>query len=324
MALVLTETDVRSIITMPLAVEAVDASFRRLAAGHAQTQPRRRLPFGERRFMHYMAGSDADAGYVGMKIYATSSQGARFLIPLFRNETGELAALIDGDYLGQVRTGAASGVATRYMAREDARQVGIIGTGKQARTQLEAVAHVRQLESIRAYGRDAARRESFTAEMTERLSIPVTPVSSAEEAVRGADIVITMTSAAKPVLQGRWLEAGTHMNATGSNWAQKAELDTEAVRRCDLIAADSVEQSRIEAGDLIQAFAALGGDAKAHWDRVHELADVIAGKTLGRTNADQITLFKSNGIATEDVTVAARVYELARERGVGRELPEPK
>lgn len=322
MALVLTEADVRSIITMPMTVEAVDESFRRLAAGRAQTQPRRRLHFGERRILHYMAGSDA--GYVGMKIYATSPHAARFVIPLFRSETAELAALIDADYLGQVRTGAASGVATRYMAREDARLVGIIGTGKQAKTQLEAVACVRRLESIRAYGRDAARRQNFAAEMTERLKIPVTPVPTAEEAVRGMDIVITMTSSAKPVLEGKWLAPGTHINATGSNWAQKAELDTEAVRRSDLIAADSVEQSKIEAGDLIQAFAAMGGDPAAHWSKVHELAEVVVGRTPGRTNADQITLFKSNGIASEDVTVAARVYQIARERGIGKEVAEPK
>jgi alanine dehydrogenase len=323
MALVLTESDVQSIITMPLAVEAVEESFRRLAAGHAQTPPRRRLHFGERRIMHYMAGSDADAGYVGMKIYATSPHGARFLIPLFCAETGALAALIDADYLGQVRTGAASGVATRYMAREGARRVGIIGTGKQAKTQLEAVAHVRAIESVRAFGRDRERRTKFAAEMSERLRIPVTPVGSAEEAVRGADIAITITSSAKPVLEGRWLESGTHINATGSNWAQKAELDTEAVQRCGLIAADSVEQSKIEAGDLIQAFAAIGTDIEAQWGRVQELADVVSGKISGRTSGDEITLFKSNGIAAEDVTVAARVYELARERGIGKELPDP-
>jgi alanine dehydrogenase len=324
MALVLTEVDVRSIITMPMTVEAVDESFRRLAAGSAQTQPRRRLHFGERRIMHYMAGSDATAGYVGMKIYATSPAGARFVIPLFRSETAELAALIDADYLGQVRTGAASGVATRYLARQDARIVGIIGTGKQAKTQLEAVACVRKLESIRAYGRDEARRQNFAAEMTARLKISVTAVASGEEAVRGADIVITMTSSAKPVLEGRWLAPGAHINATGSNWAQKAELDTEAVKRCELIAADSVEQSKMEAGDLIQAFRAMGGDAEARWSKVHELADVVAGKIQGRTNADQITLFKSNGIASEDVTVAARIYEIARERGIGKEFAEPK
>ena len=239
------------------------------------------------------------------------------MIPLFRTETAELAALIEADYFGQVRTGAATGVATRYMARENARTVGIIGTGKQAKTQLEAVANVRKLESIRAFGRDAARRERFAAEMSERLRLPVHPVQSAEEAVRGVDILVTMTSSMKPVFDGHWLQPGMHINATGSNFAQKAELDAEAVRRCDFIAADSVEQSRMEAGDLIQAF----GDDTAQWGRVRELADVVSGKIHGRTSADEITLFKSNGIASEDVTVAGRLYELARESGVGREVP---
>ena len=147
--------------------------------------------------------------------------------------------------------------------------------------------------------------------MTERLGVPVTPVSSAEEAVRGAQIVTTCTTSKVPVLEGRWLEPGMHINAVGVNQAQKRELDAEAVLRCDFIAADSREQSKIEAGDLIQAF---GGDA-SRWESVREFADIVAGKIPGRTSPDQITLFKSNGVATEDIVVAGRIYEMARERG---------
>jgi len=315
--LLMTEADVRAILTMPMAMELVEESFRRLADGTGVSHPRRRLRLAEKGWMHYMAASDAQGGYVGLKIYTVSPSGLRFLVPLFSGHTGELLALIEANYLGQQRTGAASGVATRVLAREDARIAAMVGTGFQAQTQLEAVALARKLELVRAYGRDAERRENFAKMMSARTGVRVAAAGSAEEAVRGADIVIIMTSATKPVIEGKWLERGTHVNAAGVNFADKAEIDAEAVERADVIAADSVEQSKMEAGDLIQAF---GGDAK-RWDEVRELAGIVAGKIPGRTNRDQITLFKSNGIAIEDIVVAGRVYELARERKMGREVP---
>lgn len=317
MALLLTEADVRAILTMPLTMELVETSFRRLADKSATCHPRRRLRMAERGLMNYMAATDSAGGYMGLKIYTVSPNGVRFIVPLFSSRTGELCALIEADYLGQMRTGAATGVATRVLSRADARTVGIIGTGLQSRTQLEAVSHARRLELVRAYGRDAARREKFAEEMTALLRVPIDAVDSAEEAVRDADIIITSTTASKPVVAGRWLRPGMHMNAIGSNFAEKQEIDAEAVERCDVIAADSVEQSKIEAGDLIQAF---GGD-QSRWSAVRELSDIIAGTTPGRTNHDQITLFKSNGIAIEDVVVGGRVYEIARERCMGREVP---
>lgn len=317
MALILTESDVRSILTMPLALEAVEDAFRRLADGTAVCQPRHRVRVPGQSLLNYMAASDAAGGYLGLKIYSISREGARFIIPLFAAESGDLVSLIEADYLGQMRTGAASGVATRRMAREDAKIAGIIGTGLQARTQLEAVAHARKLDSVRAFGRDVARREKFAREMTEKLGLPVKPVTSAEEAVRGVHILITATTAVQPVVEGRWLEPGLHINAVGANFAEKRELDSDAVLRASVIAADSVEQARIEAGDLIQAF---GHDA-SRWEPVRELADIVAGKVTGRTSRDQITLFKSGGIAIEDIVVAGRIYERARERGLGKELP---
>jgi len=317
MPLLLTESDVRAILTMPLALELVETSFRRLEGGAAVSHPRRRLQIPGKTILNYMAASDAASGYLGLKIYSIARGAARFVIPLFRAETGEMVALIEADYLGQMRTGAASGVAAKVMARQNARTVGIIGTGLQARTQLEAVAYARKVAVIRAFGRDAQRREKFAKEMTERLGLPVRPVSSAEEAVRSADIVITSTTSKTPVLEGQWIEPGMHISAIGSNFAEKREIDVEAVRRCDVIAADSVEQSKIEAGDLIQAF---GGD-ESRWTVVHEFAAIVTGKVPGRTGAEQVTLFKSNGIAIEDVVVAGKVYEIARERGMGRDVP---
>lgn len=317
MPLLLTEADVKSILTMPMALELVETSFQRLAEGKATLQYRQRLQAPGRGVLNHMAAADLSSGYMGLKIYSIAREGARFLVTLFQAGSGELLALIEADFLGQMRTGAASGVATKFMAREDARTAAIIGTGLQARTQLEAITGVRKLESIRAFGRHAGRRESFAREMTARLGIAVNAVASAEEAVRGAPIVCTVTTSSEPVLEGRWLEPGMHVNAAGVNQARKRELDSEAVSRSGFIAADSREQSKIEAGDLIQAF---GKDA-ARWETVHEFADVVAGKVRARTRADEITLFKSNGVATEDIVVAGRIYEIARERKIGKEVP---
>lgn len=317
MTLLLTEEDVKSILTMPMALEAVETSLRRLADGSAVCHSRQRLRMAGKGFLHYMAAADSTGGYMGLKIYSVSPSGARFLVPLMNAQSGEMLSLIEANYLGQVRTGAASGLATRLMAREDARTAGIIGTGLQARTQLEAVALARKLEQVRAFSRDAGRREKFASEITARLGLPVIAVATAEEAVRGADILITSTTSTKPVVEGQWLTPGVHINAIGVNFAEKREIDAEVVARCDVIAADSVEQSKLEAGDLIQAF---GNDA-SRWAAVCELSQIVSGKIPGRTSRTQITLFKSNGIAIEDVVVAGQIYELARQRGIGREIP---
>jgi ornithine cyclodeaminase/alanine dehydrogenase-like protein (mu-crystallin family) len=224
--------------------------------------------------------------------------------------------LVEADKLGQMRTGAASGVATKYMSRRDSVTVGIAGTGWQARAQLEAVAAVRKIERIRAFGRDAERRAKFAREMTERLGVPVEPADSAEAAVREADIVVTSTTASKPVLCGAWIAPGAHLNATGANFAQKRELDDAAIHRAGIIAVDSREQAKLEAGDLIHAFR----EDPAAWSAVKELAEIVVDGTPGRTSERQITLFKSNGIAIWDVACAARVYELAVEQGRGERI----
>ncbi len=316
MALLLNEADVRGILTMPMALDAVEEIFRRLADARAMMHSRRRLSLPDKAYLHYMAGADVAGGYCGLKIYSSVRGALRFVVPLFRSATGKLVALLEADYLGQMRTGAASGVATKFMARPEARAVGIIGTGVQARTQLEAVAAVRTIETIRAFGRDPERRLKFAREMTERLGVRVEPVSCAQEAVRDADIVVTSTTSSQPVLEGGWIAQGAHINAIGANFPQKRELDEDAVRRCGLIVVDSREQSRSEAGDLI----AVLGDDPARWEAVRELSDIVAAHLAGRTHTHQITLFKSNGVAVEDVAVAARVFEYAEQHGIGQHV----
>jgi alanine dehydrogenase len=317
MTLLLTEADVRALLTMPMALEAVEESLRQHGNGELLLHPRRRLKLPDNALLHYMAAGDPVHGFIGMKLYTSVRGVVRFVVPLFRSATGEMAALIEADALGQMRTGAATGVATKCLANANARTAGIIGTGYQARTQLEAVATVRPLERVRAFGRDPERRVQFCREMSARIGVAVEPVDSGEKAIRGADIVVTATSAMKIVLEGAWLSPGVHVNAIGANWAQKRELDDAAVSRADVIVVDSMEQAKMEAGDLILSFA---NDA-TRWDAVRELGGIVAGKTPGRTGANQITLFKSNGIATWDLAVAVRVFELAVARGMGQSIP---
>ena len=317
MTLLISEGEVRALLTMPMAVEAVEDISRKQASGEVIVHPRRRFELPGGGFFHYMAAADYTAGYVAMKQYTYVRGKMRFLVPLYEIAKGDLLALIEADYMGQLRTGAASGVATKYLARRDARVAAIIGTGGQARTQLEAVAAVRGLESVNVYGRDAQRRANFCKEMAERIGVPVRPAASASEAARGADIVCTATTASQPVVIGADLAAGMHINAIGANHANKRELDKDAVAGADVIVVDSVEQSRQEAGDLILAF---HGDESC-WTGVKRLADVVAGKTGGRTSDGEVTLFKSNGIASWDLAVAMKVYALARAKGLGKELP---
>jgi alanine dehydrogenase len=315
--LLLTEADVRSLLTMPIALEVVEDSLRQQGRSELILHPRRRIKMPDNALLHYMAAADTVHGFIGMKLYTVVRGVARFVVPLFRSTTGEMAALIEADALGQIRTGAASGVATKYLANPGARTAAIIGTGYQARTQLEAVAGVRRLERVRAFGRDADRREKFCREMSERIAVAVQPATSGEEAVKGADILITATSATKVVLEGAWLAPGMHINAMGANWPQKRELDAAAVARAGKIVVDSIEQAKMEAGDLIQAF----GEDSSRWNSVQELAEIVAGKAPGRTNPTEITLFKSNGIATWDLAAAVRVYEMATAQGMGKTIP---
>src|SRR5271155_1791951 len=317
MALHISESEVRAVLTMPMAIEAVDDISRKQANGEVVVHPRRRFELPGGGFFHYMAAADFSAGFVAMKQYTYVQGKIRFMVPLYEMRTGDLVAMIEADYMGQLRPGAASGVATKYLSRQNSRVAAIIGTGGQARTQLEAIAAVRKLESARVYGRNAERRERFSVEMSEWLGFPVENATSSSEAVRGADILCTATTAANPVVSGADLAPGVHINAIGANHAHKRELDDEAVASADVIIVDSIEQSRQEAGDLILAFR---GDESC-WTGVKRLSDIVAGKVTGRTSDSEATLFKSNGIASWDLAVAMKVYKTARENHVGRQLP---
>ncbi len=314
--LYLTEQDVDRLLPMDDALREVEAALRDLGEGKAENRPRQRVR-GAHSVLNVMPASWPRRGYLGFKEYVVSRDGARFWFHLFDGATGTPLALMQANRLGQRRTGAASGVATKFLARPDAGTVGIVGAGWQAESQLEALCRVRGIREVRCYSREASRRHSFAERMAQRLGVQVRATASPREAIEGADIVVTVTDSEKPVVSGDWLEPGVHINAVGANRLGSRELDVEVIRRCTFIAADSVEQARVEAGDLAQP--AAGG--LLDWADVHELGDVVCGKLKGRRKAKDVTLFKSLGLALEDVAVGALVYERARKEGVGAEVP---
>lgn len=311
--LLLSEEDVRQVLTMELALPAVEDCLRQLAREEAQNIPRARTQ-SERVTLHVLSAASRKLGALGYKSYTSSRQGAIFHVGLYDGNTGALLSLMQADWLGQVRTGAASGVATKYMARADAVEVGLYGTGKQARTQLMAVCKVRPVSRVRVYSPNAANRRRFAEEMSKLCETEVVPANYPEEAAKDQDIVITATSSREPVLNGNWLAEGVHLNVIGSNYLNKAEVDAVTVRRCQTIVVDSKDQARLEAGDFVQPLE----DGTLHWSAIHELGQVIVGRYTGRAHPHDITMFKSLGIALEDVAVAQKVYEAARAQGVGR------
>ena len=313
--LYLTEQDVTHLLTMPDALASVEIAFKAQATGDATNEARRRVRANNAILMT-MSGAIASLHVFGLKAYSVARGKARFHVSLYDTATGELLAFIEADKLGQMRTGAASGIATKYLARADAKTVGIYGTGWQAQAQLAAVCSVRRIESVKVYSRSEEKRNHFSATMSKELGIAnIVPVAE-PEAAADADILITITSSREPVLKGAWIQAGTHINAAGGNSILRSEVDDDVIKRAHFIAVDSKEQARMEAGELV--FPVEKG--LLTWERVQEVCHVVNGEVQGRRNPADITLFKSLGLAIEDVATAALIYRKAVAQKIGKEL----
>jgi ornithine cyclodeaminase/alanine dehydrogenase-like protein (mu-crystallin family) len=302
---------------MDVTLVALEAAFREWAAGRAANQPRRRVAGGA--VLATMSAALPSKGLMGFKAYTHSKAGARFWVCLFDAADGRPRAVIEADWLGRLRTGAVSGLATKYLARPEASVMTVIGAGSQALTQVLAVAAVRRLGAVRVASRDPAHRDAFVEDLRGVLprTIAIEPAGSIREAVDGADILTTITTAGHPIFPGEWLQAGQHLNVCGSNYPDRREIDGRVVARADLVVADDVEAARLEGGDLLLA----EREGQLNWGRVHSLRDVLAGSAGGRQPSD-VTLFKSVGLAIEDVAAGAAVLELAQARGAGQQLPD--
>jgi ornithine cyclodeaminase/alanine dehydrogenase len=314
--LYLREEEIQGLFSMRDALTVVERAFQALGTGEAKNELRRRIQLPHSTLNVMLAGW-ASRGYLGFKYYTVGSQGIRFWVHLLDANTGGLLAVMQANRLGQQRTGAATGIATKFLSRADSATVGIVGTGWQAESQLEALCGVRPIRRIRCFGRDRSRRTAFAKTMSSRLGIDVLAADSAKEAVQDTDIVVAATVSSEPVILGKWLQPGTHVNAMGANRIEARELDDDVIRRSALITVDSVEQAKLEAGDLLQPVE----KGLLTWRKVREISDVVSGKVRGRKADDEITLFKSLGIAIEDVAAAALVYERARDEHIGTELP---
>ncbi|HLF68148.1 MAG TPA: ornithine cyclodeaminase family protein [Gaiellaceae bacterium] len=309
MPLYLTETDVAALLTPEDAVEAVEECFRRLARGEVEIAPRRRLRLPEGALAD-MAASDLGLGLAGGKLYAATAEGSAFVVCLFDAVTGVLVAVIEADHLGRLRTGAASAVAAMHLAKSDARTLGVIGCGHQAETQVACIrAALPALERVVVFCRTPERLEAFCRK------VGAEPAESHRDA--GAqDVVVAITSSRDPVLRGEWLRPGGLVVAAGANVASRRELDNAVLQRAAFVCCDSIEQARLESGDLIEPVAAGVLD----WLEVHELQEVVAGEVAGRQSDADIVLFKSNGIAAWDIALGATAVRRARERGLGTML----
>jgi ornithine cyclodeaminase/alanine dehydrogenase-like protein (mu-crystallin family) len=307
--LYLTEADVTDLLAPADAIGAVEACFRRMAAGDVEIAPRRRLRLPEGALAD-MAAADRELGLAGGKLYAATPNGAAFVVCLFDSESSGLVAVIEADRLGQLRTGAASAVAARHLAKSGARTLGVIGCGHQAETQVACIrAAVPSIERVVAFCRTPEKLASFCTRTGAE------PGESHRDAAVN-DVVVTITSSRDPVLRGEWLELGALVLAAGANVVTRRELDNTVLERARFVCCDWIEQARLESGDLVEPIQAGVLD----WLEVHELHEVVAGETVGRQSDDDIVVFKSNGLAAWDVALGAEAVRVARERGVGSDV----
>ena len=311
--LYLNESEVDQLASVPEVINALDAAFRDQAVGKAWTNPRNRLRLPGTT-LHMMAG--AIPGYFGYKAYTVTAGRTQFFFYLYSAQTTELLAMMEADTLGQKRTGAATGLGTRVLAREDATDAVLFGAGWQAETQLLAMDSVRRLKRVWIVNRKPERRQAFIQKMQPQVKAELLQAENVEQAVRTSHIITTITSSREPVFKGEWLQPGTHINAAGGNLLLRREIDDEAVMRSNRLVVDSIEQSKIEAGELMGVIET----GRRHWEDFIELRDVVAGLKPGRTSPSDITLFKSLGLALEDVAIGKLVYERAVERGIGKIL----
>lgn len=317
MVLFLNEDNVKELITMPLALEQVERALRDRAAGKATDLPRTRVQTVAG-IQHVLQAAAPELGYIGFKYYFSppGKRGATY-VHLISMDSGKLEAIVEGVWLGMTRTGAASGVASKYLANPGASVLAQIGAGFQGMGQLEAVVTALNIREARVYARTRDKLEVWCKKMADRLGIPVMPAESGAEAINGAQVVNIMTKSTTPVIDGDWLQPGQHVNAAGSNALSRREIDAKTVARSALITVDSRGTARNECGDLIAAVET----GRTSWDVLTEIGDVISGRAPGRAHRDDITLYESHGMGIQDIYTAAKLVELARARKVGVALP---
>lgn len=312
-ALILRESDVQELIEMDDVIAAVEAAMRELAEGDAHNEPRRRafFPGG---LLNVMFAAYPGGKVSGLKAYTVADGHVRFLVVLFGLD-GALEAMVESDFMGAYRTGAATAIAARALGAGTPAKVALIGTGWQASTQALALSRTIEIEELRVFSRDPEKRAIFAAEQEDQLGVHTVAAETAEAAVRGAGLVVTVTTSHTPVLEADWVGADAIVAAVGSNFRNRAEIPVELVERAQTVVVDQLSAAQLESGDLIQAHEA----GKFDWAQAVELSSVIAGR-WERPERPGITLFESHGLAIWDVAAAASVVAAARRRGSYEEV----
>jgi ornithine cyclodeaminase/alanine dehydrogenase-like protein (mu-crystallin family) len=311
----ITEAEVARLVTVKDAIATLEELFATWGQPSTWNIPRRRAPLPGGAF-NLMGASYGAKNVYGLKAYA-GMKGGQFHTLLYSSTDGKLKAMIEADLFGQLRTGAASGLATRLLANPDAQTLGMIGVGRQSRTQAIAVCAVRPIKRVLVFARTAESREAYARTLEQELGVEVRAAASAEACVSEADVVVTITKSAVPVFRGEWLTKGTHVNVAGANSGDRREVDGETVLRSAIKVTDHIEQAMLEAGEFRDLVAAN----KLKWSDVRELGELVMGNQEGRKSSSDITLFKSLGIALEDVAFGELVYQRALAAGVGKPMP---
>jgi alanine dehydrogenase len=313
MALILRESDVQDLIEMDDVIASVENAMRELGEGDALNEPRRRA-FAPGGLLNVMFASYPGGRCTGLKAYTVSDGHVRFMVAMFSLD-GALEALIESDFMGAYRTGAATAVAVRALGSAIPAKIAIIGTGWQASTQALALSRVVEIDQLRVYSRSVERRTTFAEEQAEQLGVETVAAETAEAAVRGADIVVTVTTSQAPVLEAEWVEPHAVVAAVGSNFRNRTEIPAELVERAQTVVVDQLAAAQLESGDLIQAAEA----GRFNWSETVELGAVVAGR-WERPERPGITLFESHGLALWDLAAASVVVQAARGRGGYEEI----
>ncbi len=301
----ITDADVERLLSVEEAVPVVEAALKQQAVGAATNMPRGHTIAGPGVMLAHMSAALHEQGVFGFKVYSIVDGAYRFFVLLYGVESGDMLAVFEANQLGRRRTGAASGVSAKYMAREDSDEVGILGSGFQAGAQLEAICSMRPITRARVYSPNAEHRNDFARRMTGTLGIEVRAADSPQEIVESADILVTITNSRTPVFSGEWLRPGTHICAVGGANEYVTELDDATIQRADIIAVDSIAQAKVECGELLMPTSR----GLLLWEQVNELWQVVGGAKAGRRSDEDITLFKSLGMAMWDIAAAKVVYE---------------
>ena len=313
MGILITEKDVKNLLTMELAICSLEEIFKKESIKDSVNSSRIRinLPEGS---LNFMAASSKSLNLIGTKSYIPKTKTAiKFYVQLYDGENGNLLSVIEANLMSRIRTGASSGLATKYLAKKNSSVLGIIGTGTQAIHQAIAICKVRKIKTINIYSRNVNNRKNFCALINKNINnVNAISVKTSKECVENADIITTITNSDSPVFSSKWIKPGTHINAAGSNVSTKREIDKETISKASTIVTDNIDQAKIECGDLIQPI----NIGITSWDKINTLSDLITGKIKGRSTDNEITIFESQGVAIEDLAIGSLLYDLAVKKAI--------